>query len=198
MYFDSISKIISPEVGNYEEKNDLFITPLLNKKFCSHLIEKSEEQQFENKSGNYDLFLSKIENGGAYCKLWKEIINCYIDKKVEDFYTSAIKGRLWKNYPVPFIKKFSEEGQRNLKLHNDNSLLTFFVKLNEDYKGCDTVYPRQDWDNSKMKVGDCCVAPGTVTHPHYTTELISGKKYSLIGRHTILNPREDDFDEIKY
>ena len=71
------------------------------------------------------------------------------------------------------------------------------MKLNEDYDGCETTYPRQNWDTSKLKVGHMIICPGTVTHPHFTTPLKSGVKYTLIGRVSILQPRNGEFDNIE-
>jgi hypothetical protein len=40
------------------------------------------------------------------------------------------------------------------------------------------------------------ILPTGVTHPHYVSELISGTKYSLIGRLGITAPQLDDTDDI--
>ena len=47
-----------------------------------------------------------------------------------------------------------------------------------------------------MKVGELGVWPGIMTHPHYTTKLVSGTKYSLVGRTSILTPRNNEYDDI--
>ena len=90
------------------------------------------------------------------------------------------------------MKKFSLKGQTELKLHVDNSLITFLVKLNDNYGGCDTVFPRQKWDTRNLKKGEMVINPGIITHPHYTTKLTWGEKYTLVGRVTILDVRESE------
>jgi|TARA_Y100000034_G_scaffold131156_1_gene191300 hypothetical protein len=72
----------------------------------------------------------------------------------------------------------------------------YFVKLNNNFEGCETVFPRQEWNTKDLPVGHMVTFPGVITHPHYTTRLASGIKYSLVGRVTILSPRENEFDDI--
>ena len=142
--------------------------------------------------------MSKIEDGELICKAWKDSLVKFIEPKMFMFYTDSIKNRNFGKYPIPFCKKFDMNGQQDLKLHNDNSVLTLYVKLNDDFTGCETVFPRQNWDTSNMYVGDLAVWPGVTTHPHYTKKLLSGSKYSLVGRHSILTQRGGKFDDIDF
>ena len=71
------------------------------------------------------------------------------------------------------------------------------VRLNSTYEGSETIYPRQD--NFSLKacpVGHLALMPGGVTHPHYSSRLISGIKYTFVGRLAILKPRQDAIDDI--
>jgi len=187
---------------------DAFITPFLTKEYCEHLISLFEDYGFKlDTNKNCDILMHRIKNGKDICKSYLKYVEKYIEPKILKVFTSVVKTDhidggyrgLWDGYPIPFCKKWSnkEEGQTKLKLHNDNSLLTLFVKLNEDYDGCETTYPRQNWDTSKLKVGHMIICPGTVTHPHFTTPLKSGVKYTLIGRVSILQPRNGEFDNIE-
>ena len=173
---------------------DTLITPFFTAEYCDYLIEKFNKHGWEvDQNGNYDTYLHKIEEGKSDCRDFLNVVKEKIEPKIVENWTHVIKNRLWKYYPVPFGKKFSKKGQEDLKLHVDNSLITLFVKLNDDYQGCDTVFPRQNWDTSYLKKGDMLVIPGVITHPHYTTSLESGEKYSLIGRISILDVRESDY-----
>ncbi|MFM8867081.1 MAG: 2OG-Fe(II) oxygenase [Ilumatobacteraceae bacterium] len=53
------------------------------------------------------------------------------------------------------------------------------VKLNESYEGAELEFPRQGFSNKDLRVGDIVVWPSLVTHPHRSTPLVSGTKYSL-------------------
>ena len=78
-----------------------------------------------------------------------------------------------------FVIKYEMDKQRSLRLHQDASLVTGSVKLNDDYEGGILEFPRQGVSNSDIPIGKCILFPGQVTHPHTSTELQSGIKYSL-------------------
>tara|TARA_B100000029_G_scaffold507535_1_gene592373 strand:+ start:386 stop:1003 length:618 start_codon:yes stop_codon:yes gene_type:complete len=170
---------------------ETIITPFFTNDYCDHLINRLEKHGWKvDENGNYDMYLNEIEDGKEWCRDFLEIIKKDIEPEIVKNWTEAIKGRLWKYYPVPFAKKFSLKGQSELDLHVDNALITFFVKLNDNFGGCDTVFPRQKWDTSNLKKGEMLIIPGIITHPHYTKKLTWGEKYSLVGRVSILDVRE--------
>ena len=78
-----------------------------------------------------------------------------------------------------FIIKYEMDKQRELRVHNDASLITGSVKLNDDYTGGILEFPRQGINNSDVPVGKCILFPSQVTHGHTSTKLESGTKYSL-------------------
>ena len=184
---------IDPNIGKFDYvDSETIITPFFTKDYCKYLIDKFEETGWTiDGNENYDTYLHKIENGKLACKDFLDAVKKNIEPEILKNWTEAIKGRLWKHYPVPFAKKFSKKGQSELKLHFDNSLFTLFVKLNDDFGGCHTVFPRQNWDTSKLKSGNMMIIPGLITHPHFTEKLEWGEKFTLIGRISILDVRED-------
>ena len=78
-----------------------------------------------------------------------------------------------------FVMKYSMDTQRSLNLHNDASMVTGSVKLNDNYTGADLWYPRQQISNKDIPVGKMILFPGQVTHGHECTPLEEGIKYSL-------------------
>ena len=173
-------------------------TPFFTGEYCRYFIDLFEELGFAvDKNGNYDTLIHKASGGDEICSSFLDVVERAIEPEILKVFTPAIKSRLWHGYPVPFIKKFSGTGQTDLSLHNDNSLLTLFVKLNDDFEGCETIFPRQKWSMKDAKVGHMVIFPGVATHPHYTTELFSGVKYSLVARISILTPRTNEFDDIR-
>ena len=103
---------------------------------------------------------------------------------------------LWTNYIVPvaeaywkptvmhgvrdaFVTRYTLSTQAQLALHTDASLVTGSVKLNDGYKGGVLNFPRQNWNNFHLKVGQCLLFPGQLTHGHESTPLSQGTKYSL-------------------
>jgi predicted 2-oxoglutarate/Fe(II)-dependent dioxygenase YbiX len=63
-------------------------------------------------------------------------------------------------------------------LHNDASLVTGSVKLNDDYLGANLIYPRQNISNKDIPVGKMILFPGALTHGHECLPLRAGVKYS--------------------
>ena len=69
--------------------------------------------------------------------------------------------------------------QKSLPPHHDDSFITGSVKLNSNYDGAEVLFPRKNFTNRHIEVGDLLLWPGNITHLHESTELISGEKYSL-------------------
>ena len=78
-----------------------------------------------------------------------------------------------------FVMRYAMDTQVSLAYHNDASLVTGSVKLNDDYEGAELVYHRQGISNKDVAVGRCILFPGMVTHGHECLPLKSGVKYSL-------------------
>lgn len=78
-----------------------------------------------------------------------------------------------------FVMRYALDTQTSLNLHNDASMVTGSVKLNDQYEGAELIFPRQKLSNLNVPVGKMILFPGQVTHGHYCDELRSGVKYSL-------------------
>jgi len=78
-----------------------------------------------------------------------------------------------------FVIKYEQGGQEELRLHHDVAQVSGSVKLNDDYTGAELEFPRQQFTNASIPVGTLLVWPSLVTHPHRSTPITSGTKYSL-------------------
>lgn len=78
-----------------------------------------------------------------------------------------------------FAVRYTMDTQRSLPPHHDDSFITGSVKLNNNYDGAELLFPRKNFTNRYIEVGDLLLWPGNITHRHESTELISGEKYSL-------------------
>ena len=52
--------------------------------------------------------------------------------------------------------------------------------LNSDFEGGEIVFPRQNFDNSKIEPGTLLVWPGQITHPHAVMPVTAGTRYAMI------------------
>ncbi|MEY4165920.1 MAG: Synechococcus phage [Actinomycetota bacterium] len=78
-----------------------------------------------------------------------------------------------------FVIKYERGAQEELRLHHDVAQVSGSVKLNDTYTGAELEFPRQQFTNAELPVGTLLVWPSLVTHPHRSTPLLSGTKYSL-------------------
>lgn len=107
-------------------------------------------------------------------------------EEADDFFKVVVKPiieKYWKpmlhtHLRKAFAMKYSPDTQKTLGLHNDSSMVTGSVKLNDDYEGATLYWPRQGINNKDIPVGKMVLFPGMVTHGHYVDELKSGTKYS--------------------
>ena len=78
-----------------------------------------------------------------------------------------------------FIIKYEQGGQEELRQHHDVAQVSASVKLNDSYEGALLDFPRQNFTNAQLPVGSLLAWPSLVTHPHGSTPITSGVKYSL-------------------
>ena len=95
--------------------------------------------------------------------------------KVAEFYGVDTYFEIHKMFAI----KYSLDTQKSLGLHHDESYISASVKLNEDYDGGILEFPRQEYDNTNIDIGDIILWPGDLTHPHRCTELKSNEKHAL-------------------
>jgi len=180
---------IHPESGKtYDVINDIIVTPLWTKEFCADLVNVakhysdrfSNDIKFTKESekiiGWDDILVEQISPifFQDFVRHYKQDI-CPILEKVYTKASSEIHG--WFS---PYIIRYDRKNQRT-DLHHDASSITLNIKLNDDYTGCDLTFPRQQFNAKNIPVGYAMIWPSTVTHPHYSTPLVEGEKYSFVS-----------------
>ena len=78
-----------------------------------------------------------------------------------------------------FIIKYQQGGQEELRPHHDVAQVSASIKLNDAYEGATLEFPRQGVNNAELPVGSLLAWPSLVTHPHHSTRITKGTKYSL-------------------
>jgi hypothetical protein len=78
-----------------------------------------------------------------------------------------------------FIIKYQQGGQEELRPHHDVAQVSASIKLNDAYEGAVLEFPRQGANNAALPVGSLLTWPSLVTHPHHSTRITKGTKYSL-------------------
>lgn len=151
-----------------------FLTPL----GCEKLIEMAEKNgSWEQLPGDsYPAQEKRLD------LIWPEMFDMLKEYLSEKIY--PIMEDYWNPVKIPgladaFVIKYSMDSQRHLDCHNDTSLVSLSVKLNDDYQGAELFFYRQNFSNSSVKKGKAIAWPGQVSHPHECKELEEGTKYSL-------------------
>ena len=78
-----------------------------------------------------------------------------------------------------FVIRYATGEQEELRMHHDVAQVSASIKLNDDYDGAVLEFPRQKFTNADVPVGDVIAWPSLVTHPHASSQLTRGVKYSL-------------------
>ena len=155
--------------------DDIILIDFMNEDMCQKLISLAEDKQFNILDGDtvpaQELRLKEIHEWKKLEEHWNESVY----EVVYDYWNPCHMYGL----RDAFIIKYEMDKQRSLRLHHDASLVTGSVKLNDDYEGGVLEFPRQGITNKDVPVGKCLLFPGQVTHPHTSTELKKGIKYSL-------------------
>ncbi len=167
-------RIVGPEIICIK-----FMTPQM----CADLIGMAEETARKNggfKPLEYDKFpaqelrIKAIDQG-----LWNAIeknLKEYIFPVIESYWAPT------QMYGVRdlFVIRYSPDTQKSLNCHNDASMVSGTVKLNNDYTGAELYFRRHNIKNTDMEVGELMLWPGQVTHGHESLPITSGTKYSLV------------------
>ena len=155
--------------------DDMILIDFMSADMCKKMISLSEKHTF--KSLSYD----KVKGQELRLKefgLWDELEehwNTHIYPIVSEFWNPC---HMW-GMRDAFLIKYEMDKQRDLPLHNDASLVTGSIKLNDDYEGGELEFPRQKFSNKDIPIGKCILFPGQVTHGHLSTSITKGTKYSL-------------------
>lgn len=82
-------------------------------------------------------------------------------------------------HDVFVIRYDAIEATPALALHHDVAQISGSVRLNAGYDGGALEFPRQDYDNGALVVGESIWWPSLVTHPHRGAPVDAGRKYGL-------------------
>ena len=163
--------------------DDILLIDFMTEDMCENMISLSEKKTFESlsydKVKGQELRLKEIELWDELEKHWMKSIYDIVYEYWNPCHIYGLRDA--------FIIKYEMNKQRELRLHNDASLITGSVKLNDDYTGGELYFPRQKLSNKDIPIGKCLLFPGQVTHAHTSQEITSGTKYSL----TIWSSRYD-------
>lgn len=178
---------IHPNCGEYENINDILVTPFFTKEFCNTLCEVSKKLDNKFSFWQQNHTTHSHEGDLYFNQLYFSDISHFLFVDFTKHYSKHILPIIAKEWPVttidgwysPFLVKYDSSNKDTLHLHNDISLITLVVKLNDDYEGGHLEFPRQGYSGKDLPVGYAQIWPSAVTHPHRVTPVTSGMRYSM-------------------
>ena len=174
-FYGNMSIVYIPS-KNYEVvSQDILLIDFMSRDMCEKMISLAEDKTFRIMQGDkvpaQELRLKEIDLWETLKAHWNSVVYQHVWDYWNPCHLYGLRDA--------FIIKYEMDKQRELRLHNDASLVTGSIKLNDDYEGGLLEFPRQKFNNSEVPVGKCLLFPGQVTHGHTSTKLMSGTKYSL-------------------
>lgn len=183
------AKYINPAIRNKEynlivdEIGDTNILefPLFTEEFCKEVVALSERANkwTENRHQNYptnDVLVGELGLDAIYSRVLREFVYPLA------IHWWTLEGRGWDDLrDETFIARYTLDKQPHLSLHHDASVMTMVLKLNDDFTGGGTWFPKYRVLSNPSKVGVATLHPGQVTHLHGARPIDSGRRYVAVS-----------------
>ena len=181
---------------------DIYMVQFWKEDFCNQLIEKIDKAYIDN-SGSIDYSDNIPANDlpidyvsdtlfDDYCLHSKGLILPIVNdaffgdynKKVADnndrTENLSITAESWFNgWQRPIFGKYEKGIHESIGMHFDSGIISFSIKLNNNYDGGLLNFPRQGYNNIDAPVGSMLFWPSNPSHIHESTPIESGAKYFL-------------------
>jgi len=161
--------------------NNVYEFQLFTEKFCKDAIALAEAKnkwtidRHEFYPTN-DVLLQDIGLQDIYSRVLKEIVYPLC------VHIWTLEGKGWRTmHSENFIARYTTDRQSHLSLHHDFSHITMVVKLNDEFDGGGTWFPKYNLLSNPERVGTATLHPGLVTHLHGARPIYSGKRYICVS-----------------
>lgn len=173
--YDLITDEIGPQYSNIYE------FPLFTQLFCDELIAMAEAENkwTEGRHEFYptnDVLLNELGLGSIYKRVIREIVTPLAT------HIWKLEGA-WLANPTEetFMIKYSMDKQGHLSLHHDHSYFTCGVRLNDEFEGGGTYFPKYGVCVTPKRNGNAFLHPGAITHKHGARPIHAGIRYIIVS-----------------
>jgi GR25 family glycosyltransferase involved in LPS biosynthesis len=184
-----LDKYVDPTIRRHQwdlivdehRDTNIFEFPLFTQKFCDEAVALSEAKDNwtidrHNAYPTNDVLLQDIGLNDIYNRVLREIV-----------YPLCI--HLWElegpgyddMYSENFLARYTMDRQSHLSLHHDFSNITMVVKLNDEFDGGGTWFPKYKILSNPKRVGTATLHPGLITHLHGARPITAGKRYITVS-----------------
>ena len=161
--------------------DEVYEFPLFTKTFCDEIIAMTEElNNWTHARHKFypttDVLLQDIGMNRIYDRVLNEII------RPMSIHIWKLEGRGWDRLNNEnFLVKYLPDAQSHLSLHHDHSHLSLVVKLNDEFDGGGTYFPKYGLLSNPERVGTATIHPGQITHRHGARPIYSGRRYITVS-----------------
>lgn len=161
--------------------DEVYEFPLFTKRFCDEIIAMTEELDnwtYERHKfyPTTDVLLEDIGMNRIYNRILNEIIRPLA------VHIWTLEGKSWhKVNSENFLARYLPDAQSHLSLHHDHSHLSLVVKLNDEFDGGGTYFPKYGLLSNPERIGTATLHPGQITHRHGARPIYSGKRYIIVS-----------------
>lgn len=173
--YDLLTDEIGPRFSN------IFEFPLFTQLFCDELIAMAEAENkwTEGRHEFYptnDVLLQELGLGDIYKRVIREIVTPLAT------HIWKLEGA-WLTNPSEetFMIKYSMDKQGHLSLHHDHSYFTCGVRLNDEFEGGGTYFPKYGVCVTPKRNGNAFLHPGAITHKHGARPIHAGIRYIIVS-----------------
>ena len=94
----------------------------------------------------------------------------------------TLEGNSWDSLVSEnFLARYTTDRQSHLSLHHDFSHITMVVKLNDEFEGGGTWFPKYKVLSNPSRIGMATLHPGMITHLHGARPIYAGKRYICVS-----------------
>ena len=123
-----------------------------------------------------DVLLPEIGLDRIYSRVLKEVVYPMC------IHLWTLEGSGWDTMQSEnFLARYTTDRQSHLSLHHDFSHVTMVVKLNDEFEGGGTWFPKYKILSNPKRVGTATLHPGMVTHLHGARPIYAGKRYICVS-----------------
>lgn len=173
--YDLLVDEIGPRFSN------IFEFPLFTQKFCDDVIALAETKNMwtEGRHEFYptnDVLLNELGLGDIYNRVIREVVTPLAK------HVWQLEGAWLSNpYSEDFMIRYSMDKQGHLSLHHDHSYFTCGVKLNDEFEGGGTYFPRYGVCVTPKRNGNAFLHPGAISHKHGARPIHNGVRYIIVS-----------------
>lgn len=161
--------------------NNIYEFPLFTDKFCKEAIALAEtlDKWTVDRHEFYptnDVLLPELGLDRIYNRVLREVVYPMC------IHIWTLEGSGWDIMESEnFLARYTTDRQSHLSLHHDFSHVTMVVKLNDEFEGGGTWFPKYKTLSNPKKVGTATLHPGMVTHLHGARPIYAGKRYICVS-----------------